>query len=75
MLCADPSTVSRQVASLVKAGLVERQADPDDGRASILVPTELGRAKVREHSAAPRRDPEARHRRLVRRRTATTFSV
>ena len=35
---------------LVKGGLVERQADPDDGRASILVPTELGRAKVREHS-------------------------
>ncbi len=49
-LCADPSTVSRQVAHLVKGGLVERQADPDDGRASILVPTELGRAKVREHS-------------------------
>src|SRR4051812_13385102 len=27
-LCADPSTVSRQVAGMVKAGLVERQADP-----------------------------------------------
>src|SRR6478736_5710334 len=39
---ADPSTVSRQVASLVKAGLVRRQADPDDGRACLLVPTELG---------------------------------
>jgi len=49
-LCADPSTVSRQVASLVKSGLVERQADPDDGRASLLVPTELGRVKVREHA-------------------------
>jgi DNA-binding MarR family transcriptional regulator len=49
-LCADPSTVSRQVAHLVKAGLVERQADPDDGRASILVPTEMGRVKVRENS-------------------------
>jgi DNA-binding MarR family transcriptional regulator len=49
-LCADPSTVSRQVAHLVKGGLVERQADPDDGRASILVPTELGRVKVREHA-------------------------
>jgi DNA-binding MarR family transcriptional regulator len=49
-LCADPSTVSRQVASLVKGGLVERQADPDDGRASLLVPTELGRIKVREHA-------------------------
>ena len=49
-LCADPSTVSRQVAHLVKSGLVERKADPDDGRASILVPTELGRVKVREHA-------------------------
>jgi len=49
-LCADPSTVSRQVASLVRGGLVERQADPDDGRASLLVPTELGRTKVREHA-------------------------
>ena len=45
-LCADPSTVSRQVAGLVKAGLVERQADPDDGRASILVPTPQGQARV-----------------------------
>ena len=49
-VCADPSTVSRQVASLVKAGLIERRADPDDGRASILVPTELGLARVREFS-------------------------
>jgi DNA-binding MarR family transcriptional regulator len=44
--CSDPSTVSRQVAGLVKAGLVERQADPADGRASILVPTALGQARV-----------------------------
>ncbi len=50
-LCADPSTVSRQVASLVKAGLIERRADPDDGRASILAATELGLARVREFSA------------------------
>jgi DNA-binding MarR family transcriptional regulator len=49
-VCADPSTVSRQVAWLVKSGLVERQADPHDGRASILVPTEHGRIRVAEHS-------------------------
>lgn len=49
--CADQSTVSRQVAALVKSGLVERQADPDDGRASILVPTPLGVARVQEHFA------------------------
>ena len=38
-LQSDPSTVSRQVASLVKEGLLERRADPEDGRASILVLT------------------------------------
>ncbi len=48
---ADPSTVSRQVASLVKAGFVERQADPNDGRACLLVPTELGLSKVSEYKA------------------------
>lgn len=50
-MCADPSTVSRQVASLVKEQLLERRADPDDGRASILVPTDKGLATVREHTA------------------------
>jgi DNA-binding MarR family transcriptional regulator len=39
---SDPSTVSRQIAALVRDGLVERRADPDDGRASVLVPTESG---------------------------------
>jgi DNA-binding MarR family transcriptional regulator len=39
---SDPSTVSRQVAALVRDGLVERRADPDDGRASVLAPTEAG---------------------------------
>jgi DNA-binding MarR family transcriptional regulator len=48
-LCADPSTVSRQVAHLVKSGLVERKADPNDGRACLLVPTALGQAKVDEY--------------------------
>lgn len=49
LTCADPSTVSRQVATLVKTGLIERQADPEDGRASILVPTALGQTRVHEH--------------------------
>lgn len=39
---ADPSTVSRQVAQLVDRGLVERQPDPADGRACVLVPTRAG---------------------------------
>ncbi len=52
--CVDPSTVSRQVAQLVKAGLVERQSDPEDGRASLLVATDQGRAAYaakQEHRA------------------------
>ena len=42
----DPSTISRAVASLVSEGLVERQPDPDDGRASVLVVTPAGRAAL-----------------------------
>jgi DNA-binding MarR family transcriptional regulator len=42
--CAlDPSTISRAVAALVRAGLVGRVPDPDDGRASILGLTDHGR--------------------------------
>lgn len=44
---SDPSTVSRQVAGLVKDGLVERRADPADGRASVLAVTEAGRELIR----------------------------
>ena len=57
---ADPSTVSRQVASLVELGMVERQADPADGRATLLAATEQGR-----HLAAQ----------LRRRRDATVSAV
>jgi DNA-binding MarR family transcriptional regulator len=39
---SDPSTVSRQIATLVRDGLVERRADPEDGRASVLAATETG---------------------------------
>lgn len=44
----DISTISRQTSSLVQAGLIERQADPDDGRASLLAPTERGCALFEE---------------------------
>ncbi|HZG92961.1 MAG TPA: MarR family winged helix-turn-helix transcriptional regulator [Pseudonocardia sp.] len=40
---SDPSTVSRQVAHLVRLGLVERTADPEDGRATLLAATTEGR--------------------------------
>jgi DNA-binding MarR family transcriptional regulator len=45
----DPSTVSRQVAALVKDGLIERRADPEDGRATLLVVTGKGAEAIREH--------------------------
>ncbi|GAA1482723.1 hypothetical protein GCM10009624_31630 [Gordonia sinesedis] len=46
ILNADPSTVSRHVAQLVDLGLVRREADPDDGRATLLVVTDDGHARV-----------------------------
>ncbi|MBE7189012.1 MAG: MarR family transcriptional regulator [Jatrophihabitans endophyticus] len=46
---SDPSTVSRQVASLVKDGLLERRADPDDGRASLLVLTPRAHEVLARH--------------------------
>jgi DNA-binding MarR family transcriptional regulator len=45
---ADPSTISRQVAQLVKAGLARREADPVDGRASRLAVTETGLAACQQ---------------------------
>jgi DNA-binding MarR family transcriptional regulator len=40
----DPSTVSRHAGQLVRAGLAERRADREDGRAVQLVATDRGRA-------------------------------
>ncbi|MFI5493007.1 MarR family winged helix-turn-helix transcriptional regulator [Actinoplanes sp. NPDC051859] len=49
---ADTSTISRQAAQLVKAGLARREADPADGRASRLAVTDSGRsACTRLHKA------------------------
>src|SRR6478672_4645285 len=42
----DKSTVSRQVATLVDLGLVERTADPVDGRAQVLNPSAEGSARL-----------------------------
>ncbi|MGW3813973.1 MarR family winged helix-turn-helix transcriptional regulator [Streptomyces sp. NPDC005046] len=38
----DKSTVSRQVAALERAGLIERRMDPDDHRVQVLHLTEAG---------------------------------
>src|ERR1700761_4402017 len=52
LINSDPSTVSRQVAALVKDGLIERRADPADGRASLLVLTPAAGEVVRQHDAS-----------------------
>ncbi len=44
----DRSTTSRYVTQLVKAGLLGRQCDPDDGRAVQLVLTDRGRQVIEE---------------------------
>lgn len=46
----DPSTVSRQIAALVKDGLLERRADPQDGRACLLVLTDQAHAVLADHN-------------------------
>jgi DNA-binding MarR family transcriptional regulator len=55
---SDPSTVSRQAAHLVGMGLVERRADPGDGRASLLAITDAGTALL-EHARQRRDDRTA----------------
>ena len=42
----DKSTVSRQVAKLVELGLVDRAADPADGRAQVLAPSPEGSVRL-----------------------------
>jgi DNA-binding MarR family transcriptional regulator len=42
----DKSTVSRQVATLVDLGLVDRAPDPADGRAQVLTPSAEGSARL-----------------------------
>ncbi|MEZ0094156.1 MarR family winged helix-turn-helix transcriptional regulator [Streptacidiphilus sp. EB129] len=44
----DKSTVSRQVASLEKLGLVERTADPEDLRGQIIRPSTQGADLLRQ---------------------------
>lgn len=46
LLMVDMSTVSRHVARLEGAGLLERTLDPDDRRARVLAITDNGRASV-----------------------------
>lgn len=48
----DPSSVSRQVAAVERAGWVAREPDPSDGRASRLLLTPSGQDLVRRLRAA-----------------------
>jgi DNA-binding MarR family transcriptional regulator len=49
---SDLSTVSRQTAALVAGGLLERRADPVDGRASLLAVTDAGQTVLVEQAQA-----------------------
>jgi DNA-binding MarR family transcriptional regulator len=55
----DKSTVSRQVASLVDLGLIDRAADPGDGRAQVLSTSVEGHRRLSELRDARRARWEA----------------
>lgn len=44
----DKSTVSRQIATLVELDLLERVADPEDGRARLIQLSPAGKARLAE---------------------------
>lgn len=54
----DPSTVSRQVADLEKAGLLARDIDPDDRRAILLEATPEGQGLLERLSRGRRKRVE-----------------
>jgi DNA-binding MarR family transcriptional regulator len=58
-LSLDSSTVTRQVTALAAQGLVQRCANPADGRSSTIVLTPEGHAAMREVEQARRRNIEA----------------
>jgi DNA-binding MarR family transcriptional regulator len=51
----DPSTMSRQVADLEKAGLLSRTTDPDDRRAALLEVSSEGQALMQRLRTGRRR--------------------
>lgn len=51
-LYMDPSQVSRAVGALVREHAVQRLADPDDGRATLLVVTPAGRELAQRFARA-----------------------
>ncbi len=55
----DPSTVTRQVQTVVNLGLAVKETDPADRRATVLSLTDRGRESVQETRAYRRRMLEA----------------
>lgn len=47
-----PSVMSRQISDLLEAGLVEKQRDPGDGRATVIQVTDTGRERLHRTRAA-----------------------
>jgi DNA-binding MarR family transcriptional regulator len=45
-LCVDRSVISRQLAALDQLGLIERAADPEDGRAELVSLTGAGEERL-----------------------------
>jgi DNA-binding MarR family transcriptional regulator len=53
-LGVDATTVTRQVAAMEAGGLVDRRADPDDGRVSLIGLAPTGQRKMRVERATRR---------------------
>ena len=64
----DASTVSRQIKQLEDKGIVERTADPADGRASLVRLTDDGRETMHRRLPPPVRPHQDRARAVERRR-------
>ncbi|MBF6214723.1 MarR family transcriptional regulator [Nocardia puris] len=58
-LCISASVLSRHVAELVAAGYLARDADPEDGRATLIHVTDAGRALLRRVRASRARGLQA----------------
>ncbi|QYJ03880.1 MarR family transcriptional regulator [Nocardioides panacisoli] len=60
VLDLDKAAVSRHVQHLLELGLVDRTPDPEDGRATLIVPSEQGRAQMQQVREQRRRGMDER---------------
>ncbi|WP_020502184.1 MarR family winged helix-turn-helix transcriptional regulator [Sciscionella marina] len=68
-------TLSRMIAALVDKGYVAREPDPADGRASLVAPTELGRAMIMEMRSSRMQELHRRLGRLDQAQRQTLFEA